>query len=111
MAGPATIARGNVIMTMVLQVNITPVAVAGSTTAEQNFTIPGLVVGDQVSSFALQGAYPNSDISWVNGRVPANNVLTIAFQNGNGGSASPPAGVYYLEVNRVENLPPPAAIS
>lgn len=111
MAGPATLARGNVIMTMVLQINVTPVAVAANTTAEQNFTVPGLVTGDQVSAFLFQGAYPNSDVSYVNGRVAANNVATIAFQNGAGTVATPPAGNYYLEVNRVENLPPPAAIT
>lgn len=108
MAGSATLTRGNVLNTIVLQANLTPVAVAGNTTAEQNFTVQGLLVGDQVSAFILQTAFPNQDVSFVNGRVGANNTLTIAFQNGSGGSLTPQAGNYYIEINRLENLPPPA---
>ena len=104
MAGSSTIARGNVILTTVLQVNLTPAAVAGNTTAEQSFTVPGLITGDQVSAFLFQGAYANADVSYVNARVASNNTLTIAFQNGSGGSLTPQAGNYYLEVNRIENL-------
>ena len=100
----ATLTRGNVLATLVAQVSLTPVSVAANTTAEQNFTIPGLLVGDQVSNFSLQSAYPNSDVSFVNLRVSAPNTLTVAYQNGTGGALTPPSGNYYIEVNRLENL-------
>jgi len=108
MAGPSTLTRGNIITTVVLQATLTPVSVAGNTTAEQNFTIQGLLAGDQVSALQLLSAYPNTDVSVVNMRVPSNNTLTVAYQNGTGGALTPPPGNYYIEVNRIENLPPPA---
>ena len=108
MPGSSTISRGNVLNTIVLQVNLTPVAVAANSTVEQSFTIPGLIAGDQVSAFILQAAYPNTDVSYVNARCAANNTLTVAYQNGTGGSLTPPSGNYYIEINRLENLPPPA---
>lgn len=108
MPGSTTITRGNVLTTIVLQLALTPVAVAGNTTAEQNFTVPGLINGDQISAFILQSAFPNGDVSFVNARCSANNILTVAFQNGSGGSLSPAPGNYYVEINRLENLPPPA---
>ncbi len=104
MAGSSTIARGNVIMTTVLQANLTPVAVAANSTVEQSFTVQGLIAGDQPSNFNFLGAFPNSDVSFVNLRCPANNTLTVAYQNGSGGSLTPPAGQYYIEINRIENL-------
>lgn len=111
MAGSATLSRGNVLNSFLLTVNLTPVSVAGSSTIEQTFTIPGTVSGDQVSTFSyIGGVYPNSDVSFVNGRVAANNTLTIAFQNGTGGALVPPAGNYLIELNRAENLPMPNAI-
>lgn len=108
MPGSTTIARGNILNSIVLQITLTPVAVAGNTTAEQPFTIPGLIAGDQVSGIQFLGAFSNQDISVVNARIAANNTLTVAFQNGSGGSLTPMAGAYYLEINRIENLPPPA---
>lgn len=111
MAGQSTLARGNVLNNFVLQVALTPVAVAANTTAEQNFTVPGLVSGDQISAINYLGAFPNTDVSPVNMRCGAANTLTIAYQNGSAGTLTPPSGNYYIEVNRIENLPPPAAIS
>lgn len=108
MPGSTTITRGNVLTTIVVQLALTPVAVPGNTTAEQNFTVQGLLVGDQISAFILQGAFPNADVSFVNARCSSNNALTVAFQNGSGGSLTPAAGNYYVEINRLENLPPPA---
>ena len=108
MAGSSTIARGNLIGTFVLQATLTPVGVAANSTVEQSFTIPGLLAGDQPSNFSFLSAYPNSDVSFVNLRVPSNNTLVVAYQNGTAGALVPPAGNYYIEVNRIENLPPPS---
>jgi len=107
MPGSSTISRGNILNSFTLQVNLTPSAVAANSTVEQSFIIPGLVSGDQVSAFMFQAAFA-VNINPVNMRVPSNNTLTVAFQNVSGGTLTPPSGNYYLEVNRPENLPPPA---
>jgi hypothetical protein len=110
MAGASTIARGNIFNTIIVQAVLTPAAVLANTTAEQNFTVTGLVTGDQVSAINYLGAFPNSDVSPVNMRCSSANTLTVAYQNGTGGVLTPPAGNYYIEINRPENLPPPGAI-
>jgi len=104
MAGSSTITRGNLINTIVVQTTLTPVAVAANSTIEQQFTVQGILVGDQISNFNYLGVYPNTDVSFVNLRTVANNVIGVTYQNGSGGSLTPPSGLYYIEVNRLENL-------
>lgn len=97
----STLARGNIVTNAVMQIFMTPVAVANSSTVEQNFTIPGLLSTDQVSAIAFQGAY-TVNVAPVNFRVAANNVLTVAYQNTTGAPVTPPSGNYLVEINRVE---------
>lgn len=97
--GQQDICRGNLQSTLVLSVSLTPVAINGTTSAEQTFTIPGLLVGDQISALSLQAAWTVL-VDIVNYRVSANNTLAVSFQNNTGGSLTPPAGTYLLEVNR-----------
>lgn len=97
--GPQDICRGNLQATFLLQVTLTPAAVATVTSAEQTFTIPGLLVGDQISGISLQAAWTVL-VDIVNYRVTANNTLGISFQNNTAGSLTPPAGTYLIEVNR-----------
>jgi hypothetical protein len=102
--GPQEITYGNVVNTFVLTVTLTPVATAATTTAEQNFTIPGLQLNDQISDLTyIGGAFPNTLLSVLNVRVSAANTLTVAVQNGTAGSLTYPAGKYYLEVNRPDS--------
>ena len=99
--GPTIITNGNVQSTFILTVTLTPVATATATTAEQNFTVPGLAVGDQISDISyIGGAFPNTLLSIANARVSANNTLTLAISNSTAGSLTYPSGSYYLEVNR-----------
>jgi hypothetical protein len=98
--GPQIFTYGNVQSTFVLTVSLTPVATAATTTAEQNFTIPGIFIGDQVSDVSLNTAFPNTLLSIINARVSANNVLTLAISNGTAGSLTYPSGTYYVEINR-----------
>lgn len=107
--GPQDICRGNLQMTLVLQATLTPAAVATVTSAEQTFTVPGLLVGDQVSALNLQAAWTVL-VDIVNARVSANNTLALSFQNNTAGSVTPPAGVYLIEINRPSSLPLPAVI-
>jgi hypothetical protein len=103
-----TIQRGNVSQTFLMSVALTPASVATVTAAEQTFTIPGLLVGDQVSAVTYQtGAWTN--LSYIASfRISANNTLAITFANGTGGSLTPPAGTYLVEVNRSEFSPLPS---
>jgi hypothetical protein len=111
MAGPSTIPRGNILNSFILRLNITPVAVGANTLAEQNFTVPGLLTTDEIGGFQyITGAYA-VNVTVANMRVSANNTLTIAYANATAGALTPPSGLYYLEVNRPENVPPPPVIS
>jgi hypothetical protein len=103
--GPQLVTYGNVQSTFVLTISITPVATTSATTAEQSFTVPGLLTGDQVSAINAQFAF-SSLVDVTNARVSANNTLTLAFTNNTAGSLTYPSGSYYLEVNRpLQGLP------
>ncbi len=105
-----TINRGNVLVTIVMSLQLTPVAVTASTSAEQTFTVPGLLPGDQVSAVQFQGAWTVL-VDVVNCRVSGANTLAVSFQNNTGGSLTPPAGTYLLEVNRPETQSLPSNAS
>jgi hypothetical protein len=96
--GPQIVTFGNVQSTFILTLTLTPVATTNAATAEQNFTIPGLAVGDTVSIYA-NFAY-TSLVTITNARVSAANTLTVAFTNNTAGSLTAPAGIYNVEVNR-----------
>lgn len=103
------ITRGNLQGSFVLSVPLTPVAVATVTSAEQTFTVPGILVGDQISNITLQAAWTVL-VDIVNTRVVSNNTLGVSFQNNTAGSLTPPAGTYLIEVNRPSQLPLPSII-
>lgn len=105
--GPQLVTYGNVQSTFVLSVVLTPVATVTISTTEQNFTVPGVLPGDQVSDVSLvSGAFPNTLLTIANARVSAANILTIAFTNGTAGSLTYPSGTYYIEINRpLQGLP------
>jgi len=99
--GPQVVTYGNVQSTFVLTVSLTFVATVTVATVEQNLTVTGLQVGDQISDLTyIGGVFPNTLLSIVNARVSANNTMTVAIQNGTAGSLTYPAGSYYIEVNR-----------
>lgn len=97
--GAQDICRGNLQSSFVLQATLTPTAVATITSAEQTFTVPGLLVGDQISQISLQASWTVL-VDIVNMRCSANNTLAVSFQNNTAGSLTPPAGTYLIEVNR-----------
>jgi hypothetical protein len=105
-----TINRGNISLTILVSLSLTPTSVPSASVAEQSFPVPGLQMGDQVSAVQLQAAWTGLT-SIVGSRVSAANTLAISFQNGTGGALTPPAGTYLLEVNRAESLPLPTNAS
>lgn len=98
-----TINRGNVATTILVSAQLTPAAVAATTSVEQTFTVPGLLPTDQISAIQLQAAWTVL-VDVVNCRVSAANTLAVSFQNSTGGSVTPPAGTYLIEVNRPESV-------
>src|SRR5208282_2166943 len=98
--GPQLVTYGNVQSMWVLTLALAPVATAATSTVEQNFTVLGLALGDQVSDISLNSAFPNTLLTIANARVSATNTLTVAFANGTTGSLTYPTGTYFLEINR-----------
>ena len=88
-----------------LQVTLTPVSVAGSTAAEQTFTIPGLLINDflDVNCNIAQTA----GLTIGNVRVSAVNTMSVEFANSTAGALTPVAGIYNINVTRAEVQPMP----
>jgi hypothetical protein len=101
MAG-TTVSRGNILYQFVLGPTLTPVAVAPNTTAEQAFTVNGLQPNDFVDVYAQSAQ--TAGIGIVNNRVSAANTLQVGFSNNTGGSLTPVAGVYFVQVTRPEGI-------
>lgn len=84
---------GNIDRMGVLQTSINVASVAANTTAEQTFTITGLVVGDQV---IVSKPSLSAGLGIVNSRVSAANTLAISFINATGSPIDPAAETYTI---------------
>ena len=103
------ISRGNIVYQWLISPTLTPVAVAANTTAEQSFTIGGLVAGDFVIVRCNSAQATGIGIAAM--RVPAANTLTVGFSNVTAAPVTPTAGVYRVLISRpesVQDLPPSA---
>lgn len=104
-------AGGNLIYDWLIGPTLTPIAVAGSTAAEQPFTILGLLPGDYVDVNC--GIAQTAGITIGNVRVSAANTLQIEFANSTAGSLTPVSGQYLINLGRPEvgfaSLPTTAA--
>lgn len=89
---PLSLTVGNVSQVYVLGVALTPAAVAANTTAEQTFTVTGLLVGDFVK---VNKPTTQAGIGIANARVSAANTLALAFSNNTAGSLTPTAAEVY----------------
>lgn len=98
------LARGNIVTSYIMGPTLTPVSVAQATTAEQDFTIKGLLTSDlvQVTCNVAQTA----GIGIANARVKAADTLTVAFSNSTAGGLTPAAGVYLVALDRAETTLP-----
>lgn len=101
---PGTLTSGgNMLYAWMIAPSLTPVAVGANTTAEQAFTVKGLLVStDFVGGYAYAAAQ-TAGLGIVNMRVSANDTLQIGFSNSTAGSLTPVAGVYLLQICRSEN--------
>ena len=100
-----TITRGNSHETFYIQPSITPSSVATVITAAQNFTVPGLLTTDIVNVLGYNGSQ-TAGIFIAEADCLNNNVLTIQFGNVTAGSLTPAAGVYTVQVTRLEGPAP-----
>ena len=100
-----TITRGNSHETFYIQPYLTPSSVSANTTAAQNFTVPGLQVGDLVNCWGLNGSQIAGIVA-VEADVNSANTLTIQFGNLTASPVTPTAGVYAIEVVRLEGPAP-----
>lgn len=101
----STPGRGNIIYDFIIGPTLTPVSVAGSTAAEQSFTVLGLQPFDAVD-VAFNGSQ-TAGVGIGNARVSALNTLTLEFTNSTAGALTPASGTYLITVCRPENLPLP----
>jgi hypothetical protein len=91
MAGVIT---GNVQSMSVVTVTLSPAAVAANTTAEQTFTVPGVLAADFVLSVVKPTAQAGLGI--VGWRVSALNTVGITFSNNTAASITPTASQSYV---------------
>lgn len=108
MPGPSDISLGNLQLDMLLGVTLSPALVALNTSAEQTFTVNGLLVGDFV---LVQKPTSQAGLGIVGARVSAANTLAITFMNNTGSNIQPTASeLYLINVNRRENIDPSIAL-
>lgn len=104
-----TVTRGNSHETFYIQPSLTPVSVAANTTAVQTFSVAGLQTTDIIQVVGLNG-------SQIAGIVVAEadcltaNVLSIQFGNLTSSGVVPTAGVYTLQIVRLEGPAPVTAV-
>jgi hypothetical protein len=102
MPNPSTIPRGNILGNWVLGVVLSPTSVAPNTTAEQTFTVTGLLQGDFID---VGKPTTQAGLALGNARVSAANTLAIEFTNDTAATITPTAAeTYAVGVTRPENL-------
>ena len=84
---------GNLVKQSVISVTLSPASVAINTTAEQTFTVNGLLAGDFVS---CNKPPAQAGLGIVGCRVSAANTLAITFSNNTAGAITPTAAQTYL---------------
>jgi hypothetical protein len=97
----STLARGNILAGFLIGPTLTPASVNQNTTAEQTFTVKGLLPTDIVS--VTLNAAQTAGIGIANARVSAADTLAITFSNSTGGPLTPASGQYTIAVDRPEN--------
>lgn len=89
-----------------LEISIDVASVATITTAEQTFSVVGLLPGDFV---AVNKSTHNAGLGVCNARVSAVDTLALTFVNPTAGAVDPAAMKYLVFFYRPEIPPPPTA--
>jgi hypothetical protein len=100
----AGIITGNVQSLSVVSATLSPVIVAANTTAEQTFTVPGVLASDMLVEVNKPTAQAGLGIAGV--RVSAANTIAITFSNNTAAGITPTASeVYLLLLARKDSAP------
>lgn len=92
---------GNIVKQCVISVTLSPVEVAANTSAEQTFTVNGLLPGDHV---AINKPTAQAGLGIVGMRVSAANTLAITFGNFTASPITPTASqVYSILLSRKDS--------
>lgn len=92
------IINGNTAGSYVIKATLSPALIVLNTTAEQTFTVNGLLTGDFVQ---VNKPTAQAGLGIVGQRVTAANTLGITFSNNTGSSITPTASeVYVIKVTR-----------
>ena len=92
---------GNLVKQSVISVTLSPAAIVLNTTAEQTFTVNGLLAGDVV---CVNKPTAQAGLGIVGCRVSAANTLGITFSNNTASSITPTAAqVYKVVVSRPDS--------
>lgn len=95
------ITMGNVKGLYLLTLSLAPVSVGANTTAEQDLTVPGLLVGDFVSVVKPSA---QAGLGIVNSRVKSTNTLSITYVNATVSPIVPATEAYLIEVVRPSSV-------
>lgn len=109
MPGPAEIARGNVNLFELLQVNIAAGTVGTTTIVNVTVAVAGVQQGDFAIVNPAQNLWPASqpalNLEPGTAFVGANNIMTVAFQNSTGTAITQTTALpYYVAVFRSGNF-------
>jgi len=103
-----TVVRGNIAGSYLLGPTLSPTSVANATTAEQTFTVKGLLVGDYVN---VTKPTTQAGLGLVNSRVSAADTLAITFANTTAATITPTASeIYTVAVDRPTNTTLPTTL-
>lgn len=100
---------GNTQGVFVVTVNLDVASVAANTSAEQTFTVPGLIPGDVV--LVNIPSTINNGLGLSGARVSAANTLALRFTNSTAGALNPAAADYTVAVIRPESVPARAGVT
>jgi len=93
------IPRGNINKLQVVSVTLSPAIVAANTTAQQTFTLNGLLTTDVI--VAVEKPSHQAGLGIVGWRVSAANTVAITFSNNTGSGITPTASeVYDITIGR-----------
>lgn len=97
------IPRGNINKLMVVSVALTPSAVSANTTAQQTFTVPGVLATDVV--IAVEKPSHQAGLGVVGARVTAADTVGITFSNNTGAGITPNAAeTYDFVIGRLDTV-------
>jgi hypothetical protein len=93
---------GNTFAICAVSVNINPASVAAATSAEQSFTVPGVLLGDIV--VVVPPSTLNAGLGVSHARSTGVDTVAIRFFNATAGALDPAAADYVFLVTRPESI-------